>query len=82
MLQNLEHAGGALVMTVPKAFVEQNQLHDGSLVALSLNGSTLTINIKTSRPHYQLQNLLDEIPDDLPMVEGWGEMVTVGKEAT
>jgi antitoxin ChpS len=81
MLQTLRRAGGSLVMTVPKAFVEQNQLHDGSQVALSLNGNTLTLNTQTRRPRYQLQDLLDEMPDELPMVEGWDEMVAVGKEA-
>lgn len=28
MLQTLRRAGGSLVMTVPKSFVEQNQLRD------------------------------------------------------
>lgn len=81
MSQNLEHTDGALVMPEPKAFVKQNQLHDGSQVPLPPNGSTLPPNTQTRRPRYQLQDLLAEMPDDLPMVAGWDEMVAVGKEA-
>jgi antitoxin ChpS len=80
MLQTLRRAGGSLVMTVPKAFVEQNQLHDGSQVTLSVNGNALTLNVPGRRPRYQLQDLLAEMPDEFPMVAGWDEMTSVGKE--
>ena len=45
------------------------------------HSSPLPLNTQTGRPRYQLQNLIAEMPDDLPMVEGWDEMVAVGKEA-
>lgn len=38
MLQTLRKAGGSLVMTVPKAFIEQNGLSEGSQVELRLLG--------------------------------------------
>lgn len=45
------------------------------------HSSTLPLNTQTRKPRYQLQDLLAEMPDDLPVVEGWDEMVAVGKEA-
>jgi len=43
MLQTLRKAGGSLVMTVPKAFIDQNGLGDGSQVELHLLGKKMTV---------------------------------------
>lgn len=79
MLQSLRRAGGSLVMTVPKAFIEQNDLSDGSQVELRLTGNTMTVEAP-SRPRYKLADLMAEMPDGLPRVEGWEEMPAVGLE--
>lgn len=80
MLQTLRRAGGSLVMTVPKAFIEQNHLQDGSQVELSLEGHRMTIAAPTKR-RYKLADLLAEMPaGKLPMVEGWDAMSPVGRE--
>ncbi|MDI3260287.1 MAG: AbrB/MazE/SpoVT family DNA-binding domain-containing protein [Sinobacteraceae bacterium] len=79
MQQTLRRAGGSLVMTVPKAFVEQNALTEGSHVELHLQGKKMTVEAP-SRPRYRLADLLAEMPDGLPRVEGWDEMPAVGKE--
>ena len=80
MLQTLRRAGGSLVMTVPKAFIEQNHLQDGSQVELSLEGCRMTIDAPTRR-RYKLEELLAEMPNGkLPRVEGWDEMSSVGRE--
>lgn len=80
MLQTLRRAGGSLVMTVPKAFIEQNQLQDGSQVELSLEGSRMTIEAPTKR-RYKLEDLLAEMPEGkLPKVEGWDNTPAVGLE--
>lgn len=79
MLQTLRKAGGSLVMTVPKAFVEQNSLGEGSKVELLLQGGTMTV-LAPPRPRYKLADLLAEMPDGLPRVEGWEEMPSVGLE--
>jgi antitoxin ChpS len=79
MLQTLRKAGGSLVMTVPKAFIDQNGLHEGSKVELHLLGNTLTIEAP-ARPRYKLADLLAEMPDGLPRVEGWDDMPSVGLE--
>lgn len=80
MLQTLRRAGGSLVMTVPKAFIEQNNLKEGSQVELSLEGHRMTIDAPTKR-RYKLADLMAEMPaGKLPMAEGWDEMVPVGRE--
>ena len=66
-------------MTVPKAFLDQNSLHEGSQVELHLLGKTMTVEAPT-RPRYKLADLLAEMPDGLPRVEGWEEMPSVGLE--
>ncbi len=80
MLQTLRRAGGSLVMTVPKAFIEQNHLQDGSQVGLSLEGKRMTVDAPTKKK-YRLEDLMAEMPaGKLPMVEGWDNLVPVGRE--
>jgi antitoxin ChpS len=79
MLQSLRRAGGSLVMTVPKAFIEQNGLFDGSQVELRLTGTTMTVRAR-AKPSYKLADLLAEMPDGLPGVDAWDESPSVGLE--
>lgn len=79
MHQTLRKAGGSLVMTVPKAFIEQNGLVEGSQVELTLVGKKMTVEAPT-HPRYKLADLLAEMPKGLPRVEGWDEMPAVGRE--
>ncbi len=79
MLQTLRRAGGSLVMTVPKAFIEQNQLQEGSQVVLLLEGERMTVSAPPKR-RYKLQELMAEMPGKLPRVEGGDTMRPVGKE--
>jgi antitoxin ChpS len=66
-------------MTVPKAFIEQNGLGDGSKVELHLAGKRMTVEAP-NRPKYKLADLMAEMSDGLPMVEGWDTMKPVGLE--
>ena len=79
MLQSLRRAGGSLVMTIPKAFIEQNGLRDGSQVELNLAGKTMTVEA-TPKRRYKLADLMAEMPDGLPRVDGWEETPDVGME--
>jgi antitoxin ChpS len=82
MLQSLRRAGGSLVMTVPKAFIEQNKLHEGSKVNLMLDGANLTITApKQTRTHYKVKDLMAEMPNGFPRVEGWDDMIPAGLES-
>lgn len=79
MLQTLRKAGGSLVMTVPKAFIDQNGLTEGSQVELHLSGKKMTIEAPL-RPRYKLSDLMSEMPEGLPRVSAWDEMPSVGLE--
>jgi antitoxin ChpS len=79
MLQTLRRAGGSLVMTIPKPFVEQNGLSDGSKVELHLSGKQLTVEAPT-RPRYRLADLMSEMPDGMPTMIDWDEMPSIGLE--
>jgi antitoxin ChpS len=79
MMQSLRRSGGSLVMTIPKAFIEQNKLNDGSSVELFLSGNKLTIEAK-KKPQYNLADLMAEMPNEIPMVEGWDNSQAVGLE--
>jgi antitoxin ChpS len=67
-------------MTVPKPFIEQNQLQEGSQVELLLEGVRMTVSAPCKH-RYKLEDLLAEMPGELPRVEGWDAMSPVGKEA-
>lgn len=79
MLEMLRKAGGSLVLTVPRAFIEQNGLREGSQVELHLLGKQLIVEAPT-RPWYKLEDLLAEMPDGFPLVQGWDEMPPSGLE--
>jgi antitoxin ChpS len=80
MLRSLRLAGGSLVMTVPKSFIAQNGLSEGSQVALHLAGKTMTVEAQP-KPQYTLAELLAQMPDGLPRADGWDVMPAVGLEA-
>lgn len=79
MHQTLRKAGGSLVMTVPKAFIDQNGLSEGSQVELRLEGKKMLVEVP-KRPRYRLADLMAEMPEGLPCVEGWDEMPQTGLE--
>ena len=79
MLQTLRRVGDSLVMTVPKAFVDQNGLGEGSQVELHLLGKKMTVEAPT-HPRCKLTDLMAEMPQGLPRVEGWDELHSVGLE--
>ena len=61
MLQTLRKAGGSLVMTMPKAFIEQNGLSEGSQVKLHLTGRKMSVE-SLARPRYELAKLMATMP--------------------
>jgi antitoxin ChpS len=79
MMQTLRRAGGSLVMTVPKTFIEQNQLQEGSEVELNVVGMQMTVSA-LRKPRYKLADLMAEMPTKLPRVHGWDEITDLGKE--
>jgi len=55
----------------PKAFIEQNKLHEGSKVNLMVDGEHMTIKAPNpNRKHYNIKDLMAEMPNGLPRIEG------------
>lgn len=79
MQLTLRRAGGSIVMTVPKAYIDQNHLHEGSKVNLMVEGERLTIQV-AHKPKYDLKTLLAEMPAEFPRVAGWDDLGSVGEE--
>ncbi len=76
----VETRRGALVMTIPKAFIEQKKLHEGSKVNLMLEGDHITITAPTKKKRYSIEALMAEMTDGLPKVDGCDEMQATGLE--
>lgn len=69
-------------MTMPLAFVTQNDLHEGSRVRLEIEGSRLVVvGVPTKRT---LAELMAEqravMGEELPRVPDWDDMPAVGQE--
>jgi antitoxin ChpS len=79
MLQSLRRAGGSLIITVPKPFVDENGLIAGSQLEVQFSGKTMTLSARV-KPRYRAADLMAEMPDGLPLVEGWDSLPAVGLE--
>jgi antitoxin component of MazEF toxin-antitoxin module len=75
---SLRRSGSSLIMTVPQAYVEQNMLQAGSLVALEIAGEELRL--KPARKRKTLSELLAATPDGLHRIDGWDEIPQAGVE--
>ena len=73
----LRRSGGSLIMTIPQAYVEQNKLKAGSLVAVDIAGEELRL--KPARKRKALSELLAATPEGLHRVEGWDAMPQTGE---
>jgi len=60
--------------------IEQNDLNAGSLSNLELRDNELSATALKQR-RYRLKDLIADMSDGLPMVDGWDEMPLAGKEA-
>lgn len=75
---SLRRSGGSLIMTIPQAYVEQNTLQAGSLVAVEIAGEELRL--KPVRRRKTLSELLAATPEGLNRIDGWDEMPQTGVE--
>lgn len=74
----LRRSGGSLIITIPPAYAEQNQLEAGSRVIIEINGDELKLKPGRQRPN--LAELLTATPPGLCRAQGWDEMPAVGNE--
>ena len=73
MLSKIYKFGDSLFLRLPKSFVVDNELTEGSIVRLRTEGQLIKIKVR-SGPVYKIQDLMDEMPGDLPMVEGFSDI--------
>jgi antitoxin ChpS len=68
-----------LVIDVPQEFIHRNALIGGSRVKLHLIGRRMVVEVP-ARPRHAAAELIAEMLDGLPRVEGWDVMPAVGGE--
>lgn len=76
---SLRKVGGSVMLAVPSAFLDQLHLQIGAKVGLVVNHGCLIVD-PNPKPKYRLEDLMAEMPNGLPRVEGWEEMPSVGLE--
>ena len=75
----LQKWGNSAVVRFPKEIISQLGLEIGDDLETEIQGQTIVIKA-VKRPKYKLSDLLAEMPDGIPRVEGWDEMPDVGME--
>ena len=78
LTSSLRRSGGSLIMTIPQAYVEQNMLKAGSLIAVEVAGDELRL--KPARKRKTLSELLAATPEGLHRIGDWDEMPQSGGE--
>lgn len=74
----LRRSGGSLIVAIPPAYIEQNQLDADSLVSLTIRGEQLSM--RPRRSARSLAELLDATPEGEQRAEGWDTLRAVGAE--
>ena len=75
----LQKWGNSAAVRLPKEIISQLGLEIGDELETEIQGQTIVIKA-VKRPKYKLSDLLAEMPDGIPRVEGWDEMPDVGME--
>ena len=75
----LQKWGNSAAVRFPKEIISQLGLEIGDELETEIQGQTIVIKA-AKRLKYKLSDLLAEMPDGIPRVEGWDEMPDVGME--
>ena len=75
----LQKWGNSAAVRLPKEIISQLGLEIGDELETEIQGQTIVIKA-AKRLKYKLSDLLAEMPDGIPRVEGWDEMPDVGME--
>ncbi|WP_373700716.1 AbrB/MazE/SpoVT family DNA-binding domain-containing protein [Neisseria dentiae] len=75
----LQKWGNSAAVRFPKDIISQLGLEIGDELQTEIHGQTIVIKA-AKRPKYKLSDLLAEMPEGAPRVEGWDEMPDVGRE--
>lgn len=63
---------------LPGLMLEQLGVKIGDSIEVQVQTNTLTLNV--AKPRYKLDDLLAQMPEGLPMVDSWDEILPVCKE--
>jgi len=63
---------------LPESMLEQLGAKIGDCIEVDVQANTLTL--RPARPRYKLADLLGQTTGSFPVVDGWDEMSSVGKE--
>jgi antitoxin component of MazEF toxin-antitoxin module len=78
MKLNLQKWGNSAAVRFPNAVLAQMGAKIGDTFDVDVSANQVILRI--ARPRYKLTDLLAEMPDDLPRVEGWETLPATGKE--
>ena len=76
----IRKSGGSLIMTIPQAYTEQNQIEAGEEMSVEIVGDTLSIKPAKNKKKYSLDQLLAETPEGQHRLDEWLDMKPVGTE--
>ncbi len=75
----LQKWGNSAAVRLPKEIISQLGLEIGDELETEIQGQTIVIKA-AKRLKYKLSDLLAEMPDGIPRVEGWDKMSDIGME--
>ena len=78
MKLNIQKWGNSAAVRLPSVMLAQMGARSGDAFEVDVANGQATIRL--ARPKYKLADLLAEMPDGLPRVEGWDAMPDVGQK--
>lgn len=70
--------GNRAATCLPEVFLDQMDLKIGSYLEAEINDGALKL--RRSKPKYLLADLMAEMPNGFPVVEGWNDLPFTEKE--
>lgn len=78
MKLSIQKWGNSAAVRLPAAMLAQLGVKVGDEFNADVADGAVTL--QPARPKYSIASLMAEMPEGLPMVEGWDTMPSVGKE--
>jgi antitoxin component of MazEF toxin-antitoxin module len=78
MKLNIQKWGNSAAVRLPSVMLAQLGVKVGDAFDVDLSGETAVLRV--AKPCYKLADLLAEMPEGLPRLEGWDDMPPAGRE--
>lgn len=78
MKLNIKRWGNSAAVRLPASMLAQLGVQVGDSFEVDVASGVATLRV--AKPKYRLADLMAEMPDGLPRVEGWDDMQAVGQE--